>query len=134
MPWPELSGRAHRILRWVALALNGALFLVGVYFELWPRYRTDVWSAGALCAIALGNSAALTAGTEGSGARHLRRRLRRIALLASLLLAGARLLPAGVPNHRGRALSAPTRPPLPPSPPPPPAGPPHQPGLARTRS
>jgi len=35
---------------------HGALFLVGVYFELWPRYRTDVWSAGALCAIALGNS------------------------------------------------------------------------------
>ena len=60
MPWPGLSGRAHRILRWVALALNGALFLVGLYFELWPRYRTDVWSAGALCAIALGNSAALT--------------------------------------------------------------------------
>src|SRR5258706_9202713 len=113
MPWPELSGRAHRILRWVALALNGALFLVGVYFELWPRYRTDVWSAGALCAIALGNSAALTAGTEGSGARHLRRRLRRIALLASLLLAGGYPLLGGFEAHRATDLPGPTRPPLP---------------------
>ena len=106
MPWPRLSGRAHRILRWVALALNGAMFLVGLYFELWPRYRTDVWSAGALCAIAIGNSAALTAGIEGSGARHLRRRLRRIALLASLLLAGFSLLLALIEASRGSAFSA----------------------------
>jgi hypothetical protein len=88
------------------LALNGALFLVGLYFELRPRYRTDVWSAGALCAIAIGNSAALTAGTDGSGARHLRRRLRRIALLASLLLAGASLLLAVLEASRGSAFSA----------------------------
>src|SRR5258708_9031091 len=106
MPWPGLSGRAHRILRWVALGLNGALFLVGVYFELRPRYRTDVWAAGALCAIALANSAALTAGTDGQGARHLRRRLRRIALLARLLLAATRL-PLAVPQAtRGSASAA----------------------------
>jgi hypothetical protein len=101
-----LREREHRLLRGAALALNAALFLVGVYFELRPRYRTDVWAAGALCAIALANSAALTAGTDGQGARHLRRRLRRIALLASLLLAGASLLLAILEATRGSAFAA----------------------------
>jgi hypothetical protein len=96
----------HSALRSLALATNGALFLVGVYFELRPRYRTDVWSAGALCAIALANSAALTAGRNGAGARHLRRRLRRIALLASVLLAGASLLLAGLEAAAGNPGSA----------------------------
>ena len=101
-----LREREHRLLRGAALALNAALFLVGVYFELRPRYRTDVWAAGALCAIALANSAALTAGTDGQGARHLRRRLRRIALLASLLLAAAGLLLAVLEATRGSAFAA----------------------------
>jgi hypothetical protein len=106
MAWPRLSDSAHRTLRWTALALNAALFGVGVYFELWPHFRTDVWSAGALCAIALANSAALTTGTDGSGERHLRRRLRRIALLASGLLAGASLLLAMLEALRGSAFGA----------------------------
>ncbi len=101
-----LRERPRRLLRGAALALNAALFLVGVYFELRPRYRTDVWAAGALCAIALANSAALTAGTDGQGARHLRRRLRRIALLASLLLAAACLLLAVLEAARGSAFAA----------------------------
>ncbi len=101
-----LREREHRLLRGAALALNAALFLVGVYFELRPRYRTDVWAAGALCAIALANSAALTAGNDGQGARHLRRRLRRIALLASLLLAAASLLLAVLEAARGSVFAA----------------------------
>ena len=79
---------------------------MGVYFELRPRYRTDVWAAGALCAIALVNSAALTTGTDGSGARHLRRRLRRIALLASTLLVGTSLLLAVLEAVRGSFLAS----------------------------
>jgi hypothetical protein len=107
MPSPWLrSERARLSLRWAAIALNGVLFLVGVYFEFRPRYRTDVWSAGALCAIALINSAALTTGTDGSGARHLRRRLRRIALLASLLLVGAGVLLAVLEASRGGSSTA----------------------------
>ena len=96
----------RRLLRLAALLLNGGLLLVGVYFELWPRYRTDVWAAGALCAIAIINSAALTAGTDGSGVRHLRRRLRRIALVASVLLASASLVLAFLEATRGSPLAA----------------------------
>jgi hypothetical protein len=106
MAWPRLSEPAHRTLRWTALALNAALYLVGVYFELWPHFRTDVWSAAALSAIAVANSAALNTGTQGSGERHLRRRLRRIALLGSSLLAGGTLLLAVLEALGGSSLGA----------------------------
>ena len=94
------------MLRWTALALNVGLYLVGVYFELWPYFRTDVWSAVALSAIAVANSAALNTRTEGSGARHLRRRLRRIALVGSGILAGATLVLAVLEALRGSLLGA----------------------------
>ena len=106
MAWPRLSEPAHRTLRRTALALNAGLYLVGVYFEVWPYFRTDVWSAAALSAIAVANSAALNTRTEGSGARHLRRRLRLMALVVSALLAGASLLLAVLEGLRGSSIGA----------------------------
>jgi hypothetical protein len=96
MPW-------RSALVWSALGLNAALFLVGVYFELRPRYRTDVWSAGALCAVALLNSAALTGGRDGRRTARLRARLRRIALIANGVLGAFALLLLGLEASRWSA-------------------------------
>ena len=79
----------------LAVALNVLLFAVGVYFELHPRDRHDLWSAAGVAAVALFNSAALTVPpARPLGARFILR-LRRITLLAnSLLLVVATLIVA----------------------------------------
>jgi hypothetical protein len=69
----------------VAVLLNAVLFGVGVYFEMHPRDRDDVWSAAGVAGVALFNSAALSVPASGSSARPMRR-MRRIALLANSLL------------------------------------------------
>jgi 4-amino-4-deoxy-L-arabinose transferase-like glycosyltransferase len=78
-------------LKWLAVALNVALFAVGLYFEVHPRDRHDVWSAAGVGAVAVLNSAALTMGARGRAGRGLRRRLRRIVLIANGLLAATGL-------------------------------------------
>jgi hypothetical protein len=76
----------------VAVLLNALLFVVGVYFEIHPRDRSDVWAAAGVAAVALLNSAALTVrGQRGRLGRAVVR-LRRIALIANtlfLIAAGA---------------------------------------------
>lgn len=80
-------------LRATAVLLNVLLFGIGLYFELHPKDRHDVWSAGAVAVVAVLNSATLTVrGRDGQAGRILRR-LRRIALIANtLLLAAAALI------------------------------------------
>ncbi len=70
----------------IAVLLNVALFAVGVYFELHPRDRHDVWSAAGVAAVALLNSAALTVPPGGPVSVRFVARLRRIALIANSLL------------------------------------------------
>jgi hypothetical protein len=79
------------LLRWTAVLLNVLMFAIGVYFEIHPQDRHDVWSAGAVAGAAVLNSAMLT--VRGSaGGRHVLRRLRRITLIVNGLLLGTALL------------------------------------------
>ena len=82
------SGRraAAGYLKWPAVGLNAVLFAVGLYFEVRPRDRHDVWSAAGVAAVAVLNSAALTVGASGRVGRHLRHRLRRIVFIPNALL------------------------------------------------
>jgi len=78
--------RRGRGLKTLAVVLNALLFAIGVFFELHPRDRHDVWSAAGVAAVAILNSAALTVAPDGPAGRHLVARLRRIAYIASGLL------------------------------------------------
>ena len=73
------------MLTGAAVLLNLALFAVGVYFEMHPRDRHDLWSAAAVGAVAILNSAALTVPASGA-AQSFIVRLRRIALFANSIL------------------------------------------------
>ena len=64
---------------------DGFLFAVGVYFELHPHDRHDLWSAAGVAAVALLNSGALTLPPTAVSA-HFVLRLRRIARIANSLL------------------------------------------------
>ena len=87
--------RARRLLRGAALVANLALFAAGLYFEAHPRDRSDRWSAAAVAAVAVLNSAALSVPTRGRRGEGLVRRLRRVArILNTLLLASATLIVA----------------------------------------
>ncbi len=70
----------------VAVAMNAVLFAVGVYFELHPHDRHDLWSAAGVAAVALLNSGALTLPATAPSSARLVLRLRRIALIANTLL------------------------------------------------
>jgi len=86
--------RARRLLRVTAVLANLALFAAGLYFEAHPRDRSDRWSAAAVAAVAVLNSAALSLPKRGRGEGPMRR-LRRVALiLNTLLLASATLIVA----------------------------------------
>ncbi len=79
----------------IAVAMNVLLFGVGVYFELHPHDRHDLWSAAGVAAVALLNSAALTVPATAPASVRFVARLRRIALIAnSLLLLTAALIVA----------------------------------------
>jgi hypothetical protein len=79
--------RARRRLRLLAVLLNGVLFATGLYFQARPRDRYDLWSASAVAAVAIVNSAALSVPTRGRAGARFVARLRRIALYANTLLA-----------------------------------------------
>ncbi len=87
----QVSETAIQIVRrreWrkgAAVLLNAVLFAVGVYFEMRPRDRRDVFSAAGVAVVAVMNSAALTVPAVGLVAR-LVVRLRRIALFANAML------------------------------------------------
>jgi hypothetical protein len=85
-PAPSARTLARRRLRLVAVALNGVLFATGLYFEAHPRDRHDLWSAGAVAAVAILNSASLTIPRRGAISERFVLRLRRIALFANTLL------------------------------------------------
>jgi hypothetical protein len=72
----------------IAVLLNAALFAMGIYFELHPRDRQDVWSAAGVATVALVNSAALTLPPVRPVGPRLVHRVRRIAYLANGLLLG----------------------------------------------
>ena len=78
--------RARRRLRLLAVLLNVTLFGAGLYLQAHPRDRADLWSASAVAAVAVVNSAALSVPTRGRAGARLVLRLRRIALLANTLL------------------------------------------------
>jgi hypothetical protein len=80
-------------VRLAALLLNLGQFLLGIWLEGNPSLRGDVWSGGALAAIAVFNSAALILAGGWGGYDHLHTRVRRISLFMNgiLLLAGAAL-------------------------------------------
>ena len=61
--------RARRLLRGTAVLANLALFAAGLYFEAHPRDRSDRWSAAAVAAVAVLNSAALSVPARGPARR-----------------------------------------------------------------
>jgi hypothetical protein len=77
---------ARRGLTLLALLTNFALFGVGLYFELHPRDRHDLWSAAGVSAVAILNSAALSVPPRRPVGARFVLRLRRIATLANGLL------------------------------------------------
>jgi hypothetical protein len=91
--------RRGRLLE-LALLTNGLLLVAGLYYEVRPQGRGDVWSAGGIMAIAALNAAALTIARGRKRATRVRARLRRIALIANGLLLAFGLLLAGVESLR----------------------------------
>ncbi len=81
-----IRARAWNGLTTAAVLLNVVLFAIGVYFELHPRDRHDVWSAAAVAGVALVNSGALTLRPGPYLAPRFVPRLRRIAFIANTLL------------------------------------------------
>lgn len=84
---PTPRTRARRLLRFAAVLANVALFAAGLYFEAHPRDRSDRWSAAAVAAVALINSAALSVPARDRRGESFVRRLRRVALILNSLLA-----------------------------------------------
>jgi hypothetical protein len=98
-PSPPLPVRGRRLYE-LALLTNGLLLVAGLYFEVWPQDRGDVWSAGGIVAIAVLNMAALTIARGRRRATRVPARLRRIALIANALLLAFGLLLAGAESLR----------------------------------
>jgi hypothetical protein len=78
--------RARRALRAAAVLANLSLFAAGLWFEAHPRDRSDRWSAAAVAAVALINSAALSVPARGRRGERFFLRLRRVALILNVLL------------------------------------------------
>jgi hypothetical protein len=91
-----IEARTRSGLNTVAVLLNAVLFMVGVYFELHPRDRHDLWSAAAVAGVAVLNSAALTLRPGAYVGARFVPRLRRIAFIANSLLLLVALLIVGL--------------------------------------
>ncbi len=98
--------RARRLLRGSAMLANLALFAGGLYFEAHPRDRSDRWSAAAVAAVAVLNSAALSVPTRGRRGGSLLRRLRRVALILNTLLLVIATLIVALATQRGLGYAA----------------------------
>jgi len=98
--------RARRLLRGSAMLANLALFAAGLYFEAHPRDRSDRWSAAAVAAVAVLNSAALSIPTPNRSAESLLRRLRRVALILNTLLLVSATLIVALATLRGLRYAA----------------------------
>jgi hypothetical protein len=83
---PTRRTRARRLLRLAAALANLALFAAGLYFEAHPRDRSDRWSAAAVAAVALINSAALSVPARDRRSERVVLRLRRVGLILNSLL------------------------------------------------
>jgi hypothetical protein len=98
--------RARRLLRGTAVLANLALFAAGLYFEAHPRDRSDRWSAAAVAAVAVLNSAALSVAMQGPRSKSLLRRLRRVALILNTLLLVSATLIVALATQRGLRYAA----------------------------
>jgi hypothetical protein len=98
--------RARRLLRGAAVLANLALFVAGLYFEAHPRDRSDRWSAAAVAAVAVLNSAALSVPTRNRNGESLVRRLRRVALILNTLLLVSATLIVALATQRGLLYAA----------------------------
>jgi VanZ family protein len=98
--------RARRLLRGAAVAANLALFGAGLYFEAHPRDRSDRWSAAAVAAVALINSAALSVPARDRRGERFVRRLRRVALILNTLLLASALVIVAIATQRGARYAA----------------------------
>ena len=90
-----IADRPRTRLKVIAVLLNAVLFAVGVYFEMHPRDRHDLWSAAAVAGVAVLNSAALTLVPGPYMSARFVPRLRRIATIANSLLLAAALVLVG---------------------------------------
>jgi hypothetical protein len=93
--------RTRRLMRALAGVSNLALFAVGLYFEAHPRDRSDRWSAAAVAAVAVLNSAALSLDASGRPGERFVRRLRRMVLLLNGLLLLSALVVVALAAQRG---------------------------------
>jgi hypothetical protein len=98
--------RARRLLRGAAVLANLALFAAGLSFEAHPRDRSDRWSAAAVAAVAVLNSAALSVPARSRPAESLVRRLRRVALILNTLLLVSATLIVAIATQRGLRYAA----------------------------
>jgi hypothetical protein len=93
--------RGRRLLRGGAMLANLALFGAGLYFEAHPRDRSDRWSAAAVAAVAVLNSAALSVPARNRRHESLLLRLRRVALILNTLLLASATLIVALATERG---------------------------------
>lgn len=93
--------RARRLLRGAAVLANLTLFLAGLYFEAHPRDRSDRWSAAAVAAVAVINSAVLSVPTRDRQSERLLLRLRRVALILNTLLIASAIVIVALASDRG---------------------------------
>lgn len=98
--------RARRLLRGSAMLANLALFAAGLYFEAHPRDRSDRWSAAAVAAVAVLNSAALSVPARNRHHESLLLRLRRVALILNTLLLVSATLIVALATQRGPRYAA----------------------------
>src|SRR5512134_3809342 len=97
---------ARRLLRTSAMLANLALFAVGLYFEAHPRDRSDRWSAAAVAAVAVLNSAALSVAPHDRRGQGVLLRLRRVALILNTLLLVSATLIVALTIQRGLRYAA----------------------------
>jgi len=98
--------RTRRLLRGAAVLANLTLFLAGLYFEAHPRDRSDRWSAAAVAAVAVINSAALSVPARDEQGERLMLRLRRVALILNTLLIASAIVIVALAAERGPRYAA----------------------------
>ena len=93
-------------LQRVAVVVDAGLAVAGLWLELRPRMRSDVWAGAALILASVMNANAMLLDADDPRRARLRRRSRRIAVLANAGLAIAGLLFAGAILRRGGVTAA----------------------------
>ena len=89
-----------------AILVDACLAVAGLWLELRPRMRSDLWSGAALILASVINASALLLAGDDPHRARLRRRSRRIGIFTNAGLAVAALFLAGAIVRRGDVTAA----------------------------